>query len=102
MELEGEPAGNCGSGLSHVAADHPGITCGADRMLTIDCPEFRVEFEAVDDPDGIIDPDVLGAQVSMAVHDITAAGARREQLLFRHKELALSAVDPAYEPQRKC
>jgi hypothetical protein len=20
--------------LSHVAADHPGITCGADRMLT--------------------------------------------------------------------
>src|ERR1019366_3820822 len=34
MELEGEPAGNCGSGLSHVAADHPGITCGADRMLT--------------------------------------------------------------------
>src|SRR5450759_451357 len=23
------------SGLSHVAADHPGITCGADRMLTL-------------------------------------------------------------------
>jgi hypothetical protein len=30
----GEPAGNCGSGLSHIGADHPKITCGADRMLT--------------------------------------------------------------------
>ena len=73
-----------------------------DFIERIDCPEFRVEFEAVDDPDGIIDPDVLGAQVSMAVHNITAAGARREQLLFRHKEPALSSVDPAYEPQREC
>ena len=44
MELEGEPAGNCGSGLSHVAADHPGITCGADRMLTINRLERDVEI----------------------------------------------------------
>ena len=68
----------------------------------VDCPELRVEFKTVDDPDGMIDPDVLGAQVSMSVHDITAAGARREQLRLRQKEPALGAIDPAYEPQREC
>jgi hypothetical protein len=81
------------------------IAFGAEKgdfIERVNGPEFRVEFKTVNDPDGIIDPDVFGAQVSMAVHDIMAAGARREQILFRHKEPALSSVDPAYEPQREC
>jgi hypothetical protein len=32
-----------------------------DFIERVDCPEFRVEFKAVDDPNGIIDPDVLRA-----------------------------------------
>jgi hypothetical protein len=47
MELEGEPAGNCGSGLSHVGADHPGIICGADRMLTTDSTFIRFDLAAL-------------------------------------------------------
>ena len=71
----------------------------------VDCPEFRIEFEAVYNPDGIIDPDVLGAQVPVAIHDMMAANARREQLRLRQKEPALGVVDfrttPSGSPSRE-
>ena len=58
-----------------------------DLVEWIDRSQARIELQAVDDPDRIAEPDVLGAQVAVAVDDAARADALGQHRLPDGKEI---------------
>jgi hypothetical protein len=107
-KLLGEPV----TQAAHEAAlDVLTCPCGAkplafeaqerDLIEWIDRPQARIEFEAVDDPHGIAEPDVLGTQVAVSVDDAALANARRERRCSKEEKPSLDASDPPGEARRQ-
>ena len=67
----------------------------------IDCPQARIEFEAVDDSHWIAEPNVLGAQVAVSVDNAAAANARGERLSLLGEKSALDTSNPPDKPCRQ-
>ena len=63
--------------------------------------EPGIELEAVDDPHLVVEPDVLRAQVPMAVHDAVMTHTRQQNLAVLPHESVLSAIDPPNERGRQ-
>jgi len=67
----------------------------------IDRPQARIEFEAIDDPDRIAKPDVLGAQVAVSVDDSAVANALGQHLALMEEKPALDTGDPPDKPRKQ-
>ena len=72
-----------------------------DLVERIDGAQAGIELQAVDDGDLVVEPDVLGAQVAVAVDDCARAHAAGDQLAARAKKAALRAVDAPHQPGRQ-
>ena len=70
-----------------------------DLIEGVHCPQPRIELQAVDDPDRIAQPDMLGTQVSMAIDDAAIANALRQHPLLCREKTALYRIDP---PDQAC
>ena len=64
-------------------------------------PQACVELEAVDDPHLVVEPNVLRAQISMAVDDAVTTHACQQNVSALRHESALNAIDPPDEPGRQ-
>lgn len=65
----------------------------------IDHPQLSVEFQAVDDPYPIGEPDVLGAQIAMPVDEAPKTRPPGEGFRPQSKEAPLHALDASDEPR---
>ena len=72
-----------------------------DLVERIDRAQAGIELQAVDDPDRIAEPDVLGTQVAVPVDDAAAAHARSPAPRPAGQKPALHAVDPPHQPRRQ-
>jgi len=91
----------------HPALDiiaHPGrsqpLTFEAEKgnlIEWINRPKPQVEFEAVDDPDFVIEPNMLGTQVAVSLDDPPAANARGDEIAAPFKKPALRAIDATHK-----
>ena len=75
-----------------------------DLIERVDRPQPQIEFEAVNDPDFVIEPNVLGTQVAMPLDDPPVANARRDKIAvpLRNRRCARSMrrTRPAGMPKR--
>jgi hypothetical protein len=67
----------------------------------IDGTQARIELQTVDDPDVVIEPDVLGAQVAMSIDDTATAYARCQHAAALGEESPLRPIDAANQSGRK-
>ena len=96
-------------------AFHPAFDIGPDPSRTeplafeteignlverVDHPKPRVEFEAVDDADFVIDANMFGTQVAMAVNDPAMAKACGDEMAAPLQKPALRPIDAAHEAGR--
>ena len=65
----------------------------------IDGSQAGIELEAIDDLDGIAEPDVLRAKVAVSIDDTTMANAPSEDLVMRSKKATLDAIDLRHQPR---
>ena len=68
-----------------------------DLIERVDHPKPRVEFETVDDPDLVPQPNMLGTQVAMARDDPAMAKAGGDEMAAPVQKPALSPVDAPHE-----
>src|SRR5665647_2891260 len=68
-----------------------------DLIERIDHSQPRIEFETVDDPDRIPQPDMLGAQVAMARDDLAMAKAGDDETAAPIQKPALRTVDTLHQ-----
>ncbi|HET8543368.1 MAG TPA: hypothetical protein VFL68_02565 [Pseudolabrys sp.] len=68
-----------------------------DFIERINHAEPGVEFEAVDDSDLVVQPDMLRPQIAVAVHDPAVAQSRDNLLTARLQKTALNCVDLAHQ-----
>ena len=71
-----------------------------DLIEWIDGAQARIEFQAVNDPHRIAEPDMFRSQVAMAVDDVTAAHAAGNQRGSICQKASLCTGDPADETRR--
>jgi hypothetical protein len=64
-----------------------------DLVEGIDGAQARVELQAVDNPDLVVEPDVLGPQISVPVDDAMRAYARFQHAAALGQEAALDAIN---------
>jgi hypothetical protein len=64
-----------------------------DLVEGIHHPQARIELQAVDDPDLVIEPDVLGPQVAVPIDDAAAAYPCRQHGAAFGEEAPLQAID---------
>ena len=69
----------------------------SDLIERIDHPKPQVEFEAVDDPDFVIEPNMLGTQVAMPLDDPPMANARGDEIAAPFKKPALRLIDATHK-----
>lgn len=107
-QLVGEP-------VRQAAHDAPpdifACPCGAEPVAFeaqecnliewIDRPQARIEFEAIDDPHRIAEPDMLRPQVAMSIDDATVANAISQHGSPIGEKPALDAGDAPDQPRRQ-
>ena len=71
-----------------------------DLIKRVDHPKPRVEFEAVDDADFVIDANMFRTQVAMAVYDPAMAKACGNEMAAPLQKPALSPIDAPHEAGR--
>ena len=69
----------------------------SDLVERVDRPKPRVEFEAVDDSDLVIEPNMLGTQVAMPIDDPSAANSRGDEIAAPLKKPALRLINAMHE-----
>jgi len=67
----------------------------------IERPQFRVEFQAVDDGQGLAQPDVLGAQVAMGIDEASFVNPLKQQDRALLGKPALNLGDPFHAALRQ-
>ena len=68
-----------------------------DFIERINHAEPGIEFEAVDDSDLVVQPDMFGSQVAVAVYDPAVTQSRDNLLTARLQKTALNRVDLAHQ-----
>jgi len=69
-------------------------------VVRINGAETRIEFEAVDDPDRMAEPDVLRPQIAVPVDDVPPTHAGGQNPCVRLEETELDRVKPTNETVR--
>lgn len=69
-----------------------------DLIKRIDHPEVRIEFQAVDNPNPVGEPDVLGAQIAVSVHNAAVADPLDEESSALVQKAALDTFDSSHQP----
>ena len=69
----------------------------SDLIERIDHPKPRIEFETVDDPDLVPEPNMLGTQVAMALDDPAMAKAGDDETAAPVQKPALRMVDTLHQ-----
>jgi len=64
----------------------------------IDSPELWIEFQTIDNSDGIFNENMLRTQVAVAIDDLAGGDTRGDQFRLRVEEAALGPVNPPRKP----
>ncbi len=73
----------------------------SDFIERIECPEFWVEFQTVDDCHGLAQPDVLGAKIAMGIDVPPPVNSLKQQGGAFCGKAALDLGDPLHRGLRE-